>query len=200
MVNFSHYLPQRMFLSQGDDVVAEALVADLAANDPFIQFLSVPRFTIDHARTVAQFAVEGDGTERTFVVYFAVFSSEAAQVLLKSLEEPASNTTIIFVTRYPYLVPQTVRSRLMIISLDIENHDTRQVKVILAQIQKEAAEKEDDAATRKGRAMVLLDELEAAIRDKKQYAETIYNAKDMLLKANLPTKYILDYISTVIRA
>jgi DNA polymerase III delta prime subunit len=198
MINFSQYAPQRMFLFQGDDAMSERLVAELMVRDPFIQFLSVPRFTIDHARTVAGFALENSGEERTFIVYFSVFSPEAAQVLLKSLEEPAANTTVVFVTRYPYLVPQTVRSRLLIIQQGIEQTD-REKKEIIADMQKEAAEKDDDAATRRSRALMLLDELEAAVATQPKYADTVYRAKRMIFKANLPTKYVLDYVSTVVR-
>jgi DNA polymerase III delta prime subunit len=198
MIDFSTYAPQQTFLLQGDEAAAEALVSDLMATDPLVQVLSVPRFTIDHARSVASFAAERSNEPRTFVVYFSVFSPEAAQVLLKSLEEPAPNTTVIFLSRYPYLVPQTVRSRLLIINEAIKRSE-RKLKDILSEIQKEAAEKDDDAATRRSRALILLDALESAVSANARSADTVYHAKSMLLKANLPTKFVLDYVGTVIR-
>lgn len=201
MIDFSKYAPQRMFLMQGNEAAAEQLASELMAQDPLVQLLSVPRFTMDHAHSVAEFASESSSEPRTFVVYFSVFSPEAAQVLLKSLEEPAAGTSVIFVTRYPYLVPQTVRSRLMILPV-VEHGDEAHLKLkdIVTKIQKEAAEKDDDAATRRSRALILLDELEAAVMKHPRHADTVYRAKAMLFKANLPTKYVLDYVATVVRS
>jgi len=134
------------------------------------------------------------------VVAFSVFSPEAAQVLLKSLEEPADGISIIFITRYPYLVPRTVRSRLMLLHRqELPRVNLRTTASVLEEIKKEAAEKDDEAALRRSRAVALLDELEQVVRQHPRAADTIYRAKAMLFSANLPTKYILDYVSTVIR-
>jgi len=204
MIDFSLYAPQNMFLIQGDEASFDELVASIVPTEPLVQALSVPRFTMDHARTVAEFATEGTGENRTYIIYFSVFSPEAAQVLLKSLEEPAQGTRIVFVTRYPYLVPQTVRSRLMIVeSGHLKGEGTKKTTDILKAIQKEAAEKDDDAAVRRSRAVVLLDELEQSlyseVRPRFRDVDTIYQAKAMLFKANMPTKFVLDYVATVVR-
>jgi DNA polymerase III delta prime subunit len=196
-IDFTAYYPQQVFLVQGDHLFAETL-ANTSLN-PTTQLLSVPRFTTDHARTIATFAVEGTGEERFFVIFFAVFSPEAAQVLLKSLEEPAAQTTIVFVTPYPYLVPQTVRSRVMLISdVDWRESPGKTKKSILEEIAKEAAEKEEDAAVRRSRALILLDDLEYFVKDQPYEATILYRAKKMLFKANLPTKFVLDYVATVL--
>ena len=199
--DFSVYAPQRMFLIQGDDSVFDELARDLIVKDPMIQALSVPRFTIEHAQNVAEFAIEGTGEARTFLIHFSVFSPEAAQVLLKSLEEPDENTIIIFITRYPYLIPQTVRSRLMLLAengkIKIENKKIK--NKILEEIKKEALEKDDDPATRRSRAVILLDDLEIVTKGERTNSEIIYGAKKMLFKANMPTKFVLDYVTTVIR-
>lgn len=200
MIDFSHYAPQRMFLVQGGEETFDALLASRSVSEPMTQALSVPRFTIDHARSVAAFALEGTGQSRTYIIYFSVFSPEAAQVLLKSLEEPAPDTTVIFVTRHPYLVPQTVRSRLMIIDSGVwKGGKSEKTKDIIEQIQKEAQEKDDDAALRRSRATILLDALEMSVREERARAGLVYEAKKMLMKENIPTKFVLDYIATVIR-
>ena len=191
MIGFEQYLPQRIFLIHGDEDIFEEVLNEIAATNPFAEALSVPRFTIDHARTVAEYAIEGTGVERAFIVYFSAFSPEAAQVLLKSLEEPDRKTKIIFITRYPYLVPQTVRSRMMLIKVESKS-DVVSKKWILDEIKKEASEKEDDAATRRGRALDLLDQLERALSKERNSAKVIYEAKQMLFFANMPTKYVLD--------
>ncbi len=200
MIDFAQHAPQKMFLMQGDDAVFDSVVRDLITVNPMTHALSVPRFTIEHARAVSEFAIEATGETRVYVAHFSVFSPEAAQVLLKSLEEPAEDTTIIFITRYPYLVPQTVRSRLMLLHEEgRKKREEGSTKKIIEAIQKEAAEKDDDAAVRRSRAVALLDELESSVKGNHVAADTIYRAKAMLFKANLPTKFVLDYISTVIR-
>ncbi len=200
MIDFSQYAPQQGFLMQGDDAVFDRLVAEAMQTDPFVQAMSVPRFTVDHAQSVAEFATEGSGVMRMCLIQFAVFSPDAAQILLKSLEEPAANTIVVFITRYPYLVPQTVRSRLMLVGSS-KLEVVREKNKILEEIKKEAAEKEDDAATRRARATILLDELELAVHReiRSRDAEQIYKARQMLFRANMPTKYVLDYIATVVR-
>lgn len=199
MIDFAGYAPQRTFLAQGDQEFFEEVLHSLEKNIPEAGALSVPRFTMEHARDVATFLVGGTGQERAFVVFFSVFSPDAAQVLLKSLEEPDTQTTIVFVTPYPYLVPKTVRSRVLLISGDTHQREKDTRTRILSEIKKEASEKEDDPATRRGRAVVLLDKLEQVLARHPHDARHVYEAKKMLFLANMPTKFILDYVATVVR-
>ncbi len=199
MIDFSLYAPQQGFLVQGNQNTFDGLIASISKKDPLVQGLAIPRFTIEHARTVAEFLVEGTGEQRTFLVYFSVFSPDAAQVLLKSLEEPAKDTIVVFITDYPYLVPKTVRSRLMMLSVAIQTKEKNEYKKIIDALKKEASEKEDDPAVRRARAVALLDTLEQSIRSQHAYVRVLYEAKAMLFKANMPTKYVLDYVTTVIR-
>ncbi len=200
MIDLAQFSPQRMFLLQGDEAVFDTLLAERILEEPLTQALSVSRLTIEHARSIAAFSLEGTGEARTFIVYFSVFSPEAAQVLLKSLEEPAPLVSVIFVTRYPYLVPQTVRSRLMLLSPTEEGK--REVKTkerVVAAIRKAAEEKDDDAAARRSRALILLDELESSTKHDPRAAAIVYQAKDMIFRANLPTKFVLDDVATAVR-
>ena len=202
MIDFTQYLPQRIFLVQGDTQTYEALVADVERNYEIVHGLSVPRFTIDHAHTIASFALEGDGTARMLLVYFTVFSPDAAQVLLKSLEEPDEQTTIVFITPYPYVVPTTIRSRVMVLHTDTENVDTKRITKVsaLAFIKDElSSESDEDAATRRANAIAFLDQLEVQMKGKSEKSRTIYEAKRMLFRANMPTKYVLEWaVSSVL--
>ncbi len=196
----SEYAPQQTFLLRGDEEYFERLCVHLAAHDLFVQTLSVPRLTIEHAHELATYLSESTAEERTSVVYFSVFSPEAAQVLLKSLEEPAPRTTLLFVTRYPYLIPQTVRSRMMLFSENDVEKEKEGLSALVALIEKEAGEKEDkaDPATRRDRALVLLDRIERATATYRSDAVAVYDAKRMLFRGNLPTKFVLDYVATVL--
>ncbi|MCC6198895.1 hypothetical protein IT401_01630 [Candidatus Nomurabacteria bacterium] len=200
MITPAHYAPQQTFLLQGDEQFFEQLVAHLSKDGMLVQTRALPRLTVEHADEIATFLSEGTGNARVQVVYFSVFSPEAAHVLLKSLEEPALLTTLLFVTRYPYLIPQTVRSRMMLFTSEREASEEESVATIVARIEKEAGEKEEksDPAVRRDRALLLLDRLEEASRLQPSTAGVVYEAKRMLFRGNLPTKFVLDYIATTL--
>ncbi len=182
----------------------DTLLATAMASNPLTSALSAPRFTVDHAKSLVTFINEGTGEARLFIIFFSIFSPDAAQVLLKSLEEPDTDTTIILMTPYPYLVPATIRSRTMLIHTDtLEIGSKESVKLsrdaVLAQIKEEfASDAEDDAATRRANAVLLLDQLEAYVRLTPAKAAIIYKAKDMLFSGNLPTKYVLEYAASMV--
>jgi DNA polymerase III delta prime subunit len=194
--------PQKIFLVQGTDASFDTLLASAIVIDPFTYSLSAPRFTASHARNIVTLMSEGQGEERTLLIYFSVFSPDAAQILLKSLEEPDMYTTVAFVTPYPYTVPQTIRSRLTILHSDVETKASLPFKTAneaLTFIKDEfGKESEDDAATKRARAIEFLDALETQLKGKPKLASYIYEAKDMLFKANMPTKFVLEYAVSMV--
>jgi DNA polymerase III delta prime subunit len=197
------FAPQQTFLIQGNEKNFDELVATALVDYPLTNALSAPRFTVDHAKNLVTFINEGTGEQRLFIIFFAIFSPDAAQVLLKSLEEPDLDTTIVLMTPYPYLVPATIRSRTMLMHDTSVREEVPSGKLsrdaVLAQIKEEfASDAEEDAATRRAKAVQMLDMLEAYVRTAPQKAAIIYKAKDMLFSANLPTKYILEYAASMV--
>ncbi len=201
MIDFEQYAPQRICLVQGTPRTCEEIVAAMQKSVPLVHVLEVPRLTLDHARSIASFAIEGNGTRRCMVVYFALFSPDAAQVLLKSLEEPDPDTTIIFITQYPYLVPQTVRSRVLLLSgstySEVEKPLTK-AQAFLYIKDELSGESDDDAATRRAKAIAFLDRLERQLSQDKAKVHYVYEAKDMLFGSNMPTKYVAEYAATAV--
>ncbi len=196
--------PQKTFLLQSSESSFEEFLADALVRNPLTSGLSVARFTNDHARNLVSFINEGTGSERLYIVFFSLFSPDAAQILLKSLEEPDPDTVIVLMTPYPYLVPITIRSRVMLIhsEKEIRPSDTSAMlsrDAMLAQIKEEfASDADEDAATRRAKAIQLLDLLEAHVRTIPAKAHIIYTAKDMLFAGNLPTKYVLEYAASMV--
>jgi DNA polymerase III delta prime subunit len=194
--------PQKTFLIQSSETNFEILLATAITSYPMSNSLSVPRFTTDHARSLVSFINEGTGQQRFYVVFFSLFSPDAAQILLKSLEEPDPDTTIILMTPYPYLVPITIRSRVMLMHTDAQKRQLSEKLsrgVVLAQIKEEfATDADEDAATRRAKAIELLDLFEYYVRAAPYKAEIIYKAKNMLFAGNLPTKYVLEYAATMV--
>jgi DNA polymerase III gamma/tau subunit len=192
---FAQFEPVQAFLVQGGEQTYETIINSLVEKRALFSAQSLPRFTIDEARTLVMFNRESNEGS-IYIAYFSVFSPEAAEAMLKTLEEPNTGVRIIFITPYPYLLPATIRSRMMLLATKKE--ETKESKKsILEQIKKEASEKEDDAATRRSRAVALLDTLETSI-DTPAQALSIYKAKEMIFKANMPTKYVLEYVLTMI--
>jgi DNA polymerase III delta prime subunit len=197
--------PQQTFLIQSNEDAFDALLANTLVLHPLTNAFSTPRFTVDHAKTIVTFINEGIGSERIFILFFSFFSPDAAQVLLKSLEEPDADTIIVLMTPYPYLVPATIRSRTMLIHTTEKSPASKAVRAIasrdmmLAQIKTEfASDAEEDAATRRAKAIELLDLLEASVRMIPAKAAIVYNAKDMIFSGNLPTKYVLEYAVSMV--
>ncbi len=202
MIEFLNtYKPQRIFLLQGDKQLCATLYTQARERFSITHQLFAERFTVDNATEVSTFAIEGDGTERVLIVYFSVFSPDAAQVLLKSLEEPDLLTTIIFVTPYPYVVPLTIRSRVALIHTDreIQAAPILSKAEALEYVKKEfGKDSEEDAATRRAAAIAYLDQLEVQHRADSLKARAIYTAKDMLLQANMPTKFVMEYVVSIV--
>jgi DNA polymerase III delta prime subunit len=196
--------PQKTFLIQGNEHAFDALLATAIIAHPLTSALSVPRFTTEHARSMVEFINEGTGEARFYIIFFSIFSPDAAQILLKSLEEPDRDTTIVLMTPYPYLVPITIRSRVMLVHSTTPKEvgppgEKLSRDVVLAHIKEEfASDAEDSAATRRAKAVELLDMLEAYVRATPRKADIIYKAKDMLFAGNLPTKYVLEYAASMV--
>ncbi len=188
--------PEQIFLVQGN----EQTFLNLTKEIPLSEHTKVSRFTIDGAKDVISFNLERS-EESWYIVYFDVFVSDAAQALLKTLEEPNKDIHIVFVTPHPYLVPQTIRSRVRLILSDIETETPEYIssKKAMAQYIKEVIGNEDsDASERRAEATRLLDALEHSLKASPEKLEYIYKAKDMLFKANMPTKQVVEYLVAMV--
>jgi DNA polymerase III delta prime subunit len=193
--------PEQIFLIQGDVSLFEKIADDFTLNTKNVEKINEAKFTTEDAKYLVEFNLERPENSWC-VVYFDTFVSDAAQILLKTLEEPRENIFIVFVTPHPYLIPQTIRSRVrLIISKENSNQEIpdylKSKKEILEYI-KVFGNDDIEAATRRGQATVLLDQLEQYFKDDKQKIKSIYEAKDMLFKANMPTKQVIEFVVTMV--
>lgn len=195
------YAPAKCFLVQSSEDYFHTFLAEAINLKSFIHSISVSRFSIDNAKSLVSFISEGNGEERYFIAFFSVFSPDAAQVLLKALEEPDPYTTIFLCTPYPYTIPLTIRSRVQIVfgdksianSFKMEDRNT-----MLDFVKKEFSSDEGDAGDRRAKAIEFLDEIEHFVCKDKIKSEIVYEAKKMLFLANMPTKFVLEYaVSTI---
>jgi hypothetical protein len=139
-------------------------------------------------------------------VYFDVFVSDAAQVLLKTLEEPREGIYIVFVTPHPYLIPQTIRSRVRLVRSEGLAFGTDNKPAFLTSKQalleyvKDTfgSDSDEDASVRRAQATVFLDAIEQHVRTSPEKVQVVYEAKDMLFKANMPTKQVVEYVVSMI--
>ena len=196
------FLPERTFLIQGSENFFDIFLGDALVTDPFVHSLSVPRFTREHASALATFITEGTGERRIYIVFFSLFSPEAAELLLKSLEEPDLDTTIILVTPYPYTVPLTIRSRVRLLHGNLAEKSefiiTTRESILMLIKDEFGSDGDDNAAIRRARAVQLLDSLELHVKSDVAKSRAIYDAKKMLLRANMPTKFVLEYAASVV--
>lgn len=188
----------RVFLLQGNESFFERFSSEIILASPFVFSLSTARFNYENAGSLAEYVLEGNGEKRYAIVFFSVFSPESAQRLLKSLEEPDPDTTVFLITQYPYTIPATIRSRAQIVN-NFDSKEGNAYKIgtkteMLELIKKEFSTESEDAAIRRARAIELLDSLENFLFENKKRTDIVYEGKRMLFKANMPTKFVLDYV------
>lgn len=194
------YEPQRSFLIQGTDAVFNSYTAALIARGHALYAKNLARLTVDDATDMRDFILAETGEPQYCVVYFSAFTGGAAEILLKILEEPPLEARIVLITPYPYLVPQTIRSRVRVVTnLDSAGErvviDKKNIKELL---ETALGDEKEEAAIRRERALFFLDDLEYSVQTDKAKAKLVYEAKDLLLKGNLPPKQVLEYIATVV--
>lgn len=194
------FAPQQIFLLQGNQATFETLVEDVKKETNFLDHEGLSRFTVEDAQKVVEFNLERE-MGAWCIVYFDVFVSDAAQVLLKTLEEPREGIHIVFVTPHPYLIPQTIRSRVRMVPADISPLVPSYLsskKAILEYVKETFGDDSVDASVRRAQATVLLDEIEQYVRTSPEKVRAVYEAKDMLYKANMPTKQVVEYLVALV--
>lgn len=193
--------PEQIFLVQGNSDFFEKLQESVSAKVGNLEYLNLSRFTKEDAQTLVAFNAERAGGAWC-LVYFDVFMPDASQILLKTLEEPNEGIHIVLVTPRPYLVPQTIRSRVRLIlgNIEIETPDYLSSKKALLEYVKKTfgKESEEDASVRRAQATVFLDAIELKVKESPEKLKAVYEAKDMLFKANMPTKQVVEYLVTMV--
>jgi DNA polymerase III delta prime subunit len=192
--------PQQVFLIQGNKNAFASLLNDLKSNSIFVEGEILSRFTMEDANNIVSFNLQR-GAGSWYVVYFDVFVNNASQVLLKTLEEPNEGIMIVFVTPHPYLIPQTIRSRARLISTDLKNDIPKYLsskKDILEYVKDIFGDDSVEASIRRAEATVFLDQLEQYFKNNPEKIKYIYETKDMLFKANMPTKQVIEYLISII--
>jgi DNA polymerase III, delta subunit len=192
--------PEQIFLLQGDQQKYLDIVESISAAVPFVETLNLSRFTIEDAHNLVSFNLERN-INSWIVIYFDIFVNDAAQVLLKTLEEPKSGIYIIFVTPHPYLIPQTIRSRVSLLmnNLVISKSEHFSSKdLALSFIKNNLADDTIEASIRRAQTSLFLDELEQYVCQSPEKLKIVYEAKDMLFKANMPTKQVVEYAVSMV--
>jgi hypothetical protein len=195
--------PQQVFLIQGNQDFYKTLLTTLEESVSTVERIATARFTMEDARTVVSWNNDHAGSEDWLLVYFDIFVPDAAQVLLKTLEEPGRNVRIVLITEHPYLIPQTIRSRVRLLlgtqSEDLVLPEYVQSKKALTEYIKETlAGEEGDVSERRAIAAHLLDLLEHKSKKDTEKLRHIYRAKEMLYKANMPTKQVVEYVAAML--
>lgn len=193
--------PQQVFLIQGDAALLSDLASKLTEKSIFAEVKILSRFTMDDAHELVTWNIDNTGNESWCVVYFDIFVADAAQVLLKTLEEPGAGVHMVLITPHPYLVPQTIRSRVRLLLTDVVQETPAYLtsKKALNEYIKDVLGNEDiEASDRRAEATKLLDAFEHKMKGDPVKIEYIYKAKEMLYKANMPTKQVVEYLATMV--
>ncbi len=101
------------------DLIIESLKKDFS--DSEIVFWYEDKMKIETARQIMESLNTKPNKEKRFaVIGFNILGLDAQNAMLKTLEEPSCDTSIIFVTSLPEKLIRTVRSRMIERSFDFE--------------------------------------------------------------------------------
>lgn len=174
-------------------------------------------FLIEHAHELRheQSMHASLGSRKIFVVAFNTIMSEAQNALLKTLEEPTGGTKFFFITRNGEMLLPTVRSRMQIIRMEVNDEDQGQkdqgivflaasIPERLKMIERYTKVKADDKPKAKEEARVFLISLERALYAKEDIAhyskalEDILTAKQYLSDRSPSVKLLLEHLSLTV--
>ena len=124
-MNFSllEGFPHHAYLVEGEHKEIFPLLVDFLKKQKLISVTGdiyqkfSETFTIDFSRLIKSHQIE-KSPHKFFILGANFFTREAANSLLKVLEEPAPGTHFFLVTPNPHLLPETLKSRLHILSLE----------------------------------------------------------------------------------
>lgn len=192
--------PQTVFIIQGTSEQFDALIEDASKEISQIDQQKKSRFTVEDAKKIVEFNLEmPEGS--WCIIYFDIFMKDATQILLKTLEEPREGIHIIFITPHPYLLPQTLRSRARIILDNISNTKPSYLsskEVLLEYVKETFGDEKKEASLKRAEATELLDAIEHDVRDNPWKVKVVYESKDMLFRANMPTKQVVEFLVSMV--
>ncbi len=197
------FFPQQVFIIGGASAIFEGFEKELKENNQHYMSLVASTLLVDHTREIVNSNSERASEPFFVVCYFETLHSDAHQLLLKTLEEPGENKFYCLITPHPKALPQTIQSRAHIVIAEAEESEATEFTQLSTDAQFAYITKhfggEAESADKKSHALRLLDELERSVAKKNlTNASKIYDAKKMLLKANLSPKQVLEFAVTVL--
>jgi DNA polymerase III delta prime subunit len=185
---------------------------DVHAN-PDVYVREYKQFTIDDAREIrtrAQTRALGEHG-RAFIVVSPVFTIEAQNALLKTLEEPAANAMFFIVTQSPQTLLPTLQSRTQTIAFNKSDDERRDQKTVIEflktapaqrlELMKELYEHDEDDERDLRKAISFLQALEEELGRRPTDAGTtrslrsIYRARKYMTDKGALLKPLLEQVA-----
>lgn len=186
------------------------------SNPDFI-YEEYDKFLVDDARRLRELQMNKTLNDRKiFVIYFNFITTEAQNSLLKVLEEPTDGTHFFIVTPSSRIFLDTIRSRVLIFSLDDEKEDEESEKFLSAKFPERAKsisnliQKIKDEKASKADAIKLIKGIEKKLHTqalnsefdlRKDYFKKIKELNrvvDYLHDNSASTKQLLEYVATFV--
>jgi DNA polymerase III delta prime subunit len=185
------------------------------ASDFHIQTMET--FTIDHARDLKQLVSQKSQSHSKLVVVIETghFSHPAQHALLKTLEEPQTGVTIIFITPHEHLLLPTLKSRVVVHFLakseivspiDVKIFERVNVAKRLHMVDEYLKKTKDDEGlheTARRDALSFLHAYESHLyslgnvsKRQKEYG-AIFFAKEYMTDSGSSVKQLLEYVALV---
>lgn len=187
------------------------------ANPDFI-YEAYDKFLVDDARRLRELQMNKtrSGEKKIFIISFNFITVEAQNSLLKVLEEPTDGTHFFIITPSSHIFLDTIRSRVLILSLKSEESDNEsndflnstfpeRMKTISSLVQKikdEKASKSDAIKiVRSLEKEIHQKSFDAKAEERKEYFKKlrqINKISDYLHDSSASVKQLLEYTATII--
>jgi hypothetical protein len=202
-------LSSHAYLLVGDPVEIESLVISSLENKGISLkgspdfFLSKEKvFGIDEARELSARAHRNAfGEKKIFLLIPEKITTEAQNALLKTFEEPTSNTHFYLVLRAEDVVLPTLRSRTQVIKIGSGNQETLEAKNFLRQATKERLNFAKKFAEKEMNLTRFLDELLVLLRSSGAQTDSIEKVYKLRLYSDdrgTSPRLVLEHLSLVL--
>jgi DNA polymerase III delta prime subunit len=193
-------------------MAAEILAVDekIVPAHPDVKICESSLFPVEDARQIRDAASRKSvfGRGRVFMVLADFFTPEAANALLKTIEEPAGLSYFFIITASPENILPTLRSRLVEMKFGrprkLPKAKEELIKKFLASGPVKRLETVKKIAEEKEKAADLLDGLEAVLSAEKKSRESVFcleeieRSRGLLFRKGSMPKMILEHLALVL--
>lgn len=171
------------------------------ANNPDLLSFRIDVFGIDEARQLKSLAQRKSISGiKVFFISPLTITLEAQNALLKTFEEPMSDTRFLLVVREEKMLLPTLLSRMQVLHLPKNSHvQNADVEEFLSMLLKDRLQFTKNFIDEEKNLLIFLDELMLALRKKRDddSLRRVFNVRK-LIRDNMPPRLVLEHLALML--